>query len=92
MAVPLTETAGALELIAHGEDAWLVPPQQPHALADGVRLLLEDESLRARLASQGRKKVETHYSQQHIVNAYDPTCINGCWQHSEIAQPSQAEK
>ncbi|MFZ1641370.1 MAG: glycosyltransferase [Candidatus Contendobacter sp.] len=69
-AVLSTQTAGALELIAHGEDAWLVPPQQPHALADGVRLLLEDESLRARLASQGRKKVETHYSQQHIVNAY----------------------
>jgi glycosyltransferase involved in cell wall biosynthesis len=69
-AVLSTQTAGALELIAHGEDAWLVPPQQPPALADGVRLLLEDEPLRARLASQGRKKVENHYSQQHIVNAY----------------------
>ena len=69
-AVLSTQTAGALELIAHGEDAWLVPPQQPQALADGLRLLLGDEPLRARLASQGCKKVENHYSQQHIVNAY----------------------
>jgi glycosyltransferase involved in cell wall biosynthesis len=69
-AVLSTQTVGAVELIAHGEDAWLVPSQQPQALADGVRLLLGDESLRAGLASRGRKKVENHYSQQHIVNAY----------------------
>ncbi len=69
-AVLATQTAGALELIAHGEDAWLVPPQQPRALAADIRLILEDEPLRARLASQGRQKVENHYSQQHIVNAY----------------------
>ncbi len=65
-----TQTPGALELIAHGEDAWLVPPQNPRALADGIRLLLGDEPLRARLASQGRQKVKNHYSQPHIVNAY----------------------
>lgn len=69
-AVLATQTTGAMELIAHGEDAWLVPPQQPFALADGIRLLLGDESLRAQLASQGRRKVESHFSQQHIVSAY----------------------
>jgi glycosyltransferase involved in cell wall biosynthesis len=69
-AVLSTQTAGALELVAHGEDAWLVPHRQPRALANGVRLLLEDEPLRTRLAFQGRKKVETHYSQRHIVSAY----------------------
>ena len=69
-AVLSTQTAGALELIAHGEDAWLVPPQQPQALADGIRQLLVDEALRERLATNGRTKVEKHYSQQHIVNAY----------------------
>lgn len=69
-AVLATQTAGALEFIAHGEDACLVPPQQPCALADGIRLILEDDLLRARLASQGRSKVENNYSQQHIVNAY----------------------
>ena len=69
-AVLATQTAGALELITHGEDAWLVPIQQPRALADGVRLLLKEESLRARLASQGRQNVENRYSQQHIVSAY----------------------
>ena len=69
-AVLSTRTAGAVELITHGEDAWLVPAQQPRALADGIRRLLGDEPLRTCLASQGRKQVENHYSQQHIVNAY----------------------
>ncbi len=69
-AVLSTRTAGAVELITHGEDAWLVPAQQPHTLADGIRRLLGDEPLRTCLASQGRKQVENHYSQQHIVNAY----------------------
>lgn len=69
-AVLSTQTAGALELIAHGEDAWLVPLQQPQALADGIRRLLADELLRERLATHGRIKVANHYSQQYIVNAY----------------------
>lgn len=69
-AVLSTQTTGALELITHGEDAWLVPLQQPHALADGVRRLLEDESLRKELAATGRAKVEAHHRQEHIVNAY----------------------
>ncbi len=69
-AVLSTQTAGALELIAHGEDAWLVPIQQPHALADGIRHLLADKPLRQLLATKGQIKVEQHYSQQHIVSAY----------------------
>lgn len=69
-AVLSTQTVGALELIVNGEDGWLVPPQQPKALADGMRLLLGNEPLRARLAHQGRQKVANHHSQQHIVNAY----------------------
>ncbi len=69
-AVLSTQSAGALELIAHGEEGWLVPCQQPQALADAIRLLLADPSLREPLASKGRAKVQQHYSQQHIVSAY----------------------
>jgi glycosyltransferase involved in cell wall biosynthesis len=69
-AVLSTQTAGALELITDGEDAWLVPPQQPQALANGIRQLLADEPLREWLAANGRTKVEKHYNQQHIVSAY----------------------
>ena len=69
-AVLSTQTPGAVELIAHGEDAWLVPIQHPPALADGVRLLLENEPLRAHLAARGRQNVEHHYSPQPIVSAY----------------------
>lgn len=69
-AVLSTRTAGASELITHGEHAWLVPPQQPRALADGIRRLLGDDELRAYLASQGRNKLETHYTRQQVGDAY----------------------
>ena len=39
-------------------------------MAEGIRRLLEDESLRAAVAASGRKKIDDHYSQRQIVNAY----------------------
>jgi len=53
MAVGLPLVASDLpslrELLHHGEDAWLVKPDDAGALADGIRLLVADSSLRARL-------------------------------------------
>lgn len=65
-----TRTAGALELTTQGEDAWMVPPEQPRDLATGIRHLLEDDRLREHLAVKGRDKAQTQYSQQNIVSAY----------------------
>ena len=65
-----TQTAGACELITHGEEGWLVPPQQPTQLAEALRLLLHDEPLRMKLARQGRDKVAAHYSAPQIIKAY----------------------
>lgn len=41
-------------LVRHGEDAWLVPPDDPAALAEGLRVVLGDGALRARLGAAGR--------------------------------------
>jgi glycosyltransferase involved in cell wall biosynthesis len=55
MAVGLPLVASDLpalrELLHHGEDAWLVPPEDPAALAQGIRALVADPSLRARLGA-----------------------------------------
>ncbi len=49
---------GAYEEIAvHGESGWLVPPRDPRALADGIRMLWNDASLRQRLSDGGRRRV-----------------------------------
>ena len=41
---------GVLEFAKHGENAWLVEPNSATALAEGMRRLMEDRSLRQRLS------------------------------------------
>ena len=38
------------EFLRHGENAWLVPPDDAGALADGLRTLLSDDALSERIA------------------------------------------
>jgi glycosyltransferase involved in cell wall biosynthesis len=54
--VPVLSTAvgGVADLVTHGETGWLVPAGEPAALAEGIRALLADGDLRARLARAGQ--------------------------------------
>jgi glycosyltransferase involved in cell wall biosynthesis len=45
------------EVLRHGENAWLVPPGDPQALADGIQHLLSCPELASRLADQARRDV-----------------------------------
>ncbi|MFQ5783924.1 MAG: glycosyltransferase [Alphaproteobacteria bacterium] len=59
MGVPVTSTtvSGIPELVADGVDGLLVPPRDAAALADAIRRLLLDETLRHELAVSARKKI-----------------------------------
>ena len=48
------DTEAARELLTHGGDAVLVPPGDPDALADALRMLAADSALRNRIAGAGR--------------------------------------
>lgn len=58
MARPLVATAtpANLDLLAHGQSAYLCPPQDPDALADGLLRLARDPALRQHLAAGGRAR------------------------------------
>lgn len=48
--VVATDLPSSREVLRHGETAWLVPPGDPAALAEGIRRLLDDPALARRLA------------------------------------------
>ena len=63
-----TTVSGIPELIRHGVDGWLVDPEDPGALADGIQLLAEDEALRRRLARGGRQRVLAHFDLERSID------------------------
>ncbi|GAA0427269.1 hypothetical protein Acor_37320 [Acrocarpospora corrugata] len=60
---------GPAEIITHGHDGLLVPPEKIHALAEAITTLITDPDLRTKLATQAR-----------ITAAqYDMTAIGPRW-------------
>ena len=59
----LATTAPAFpEFIDHGKTGWLVPPADPPALAEGIRMLLESPDLRRRLGKAGRQSIVANFN------------------------------
>ena len=48
-----TDVGGVPYLVEHARTAWLVPPENPQAMADGIVRLLNDSSLREALRVNG---------------------------------------
>lgn len=59
----IATTAGGLpEVIEHGVSGWLVPPQDPAALAQAIARLMDDAPLRQRLGDAGRERAQARFS------------------------------
>jgi glycosyltransferase involved in cell wall biosynthesis len=50
------------EVLRHGDTAWLVPPADVAALADGLHHLVRDAPLRERLGAAARRDVLAHHT------------------------------
>lgn len=57
-----TDVQGVSELIRHGETGYLVPSQQPFALADATEALMSDHQQAQRMGAAGRLRVLEHFS------------------------------
>jgi len=62
-----TEVGGVAEIVAHGRNGFLVPPRDPAALAASWLELIQDEDLRRRLGTAGRRFVEQHYNLERTM-------------------------
>jgi glycosyltransferase involved in cell wall biosynthesis len=70
--VPVLATAvgGVPEQIISGETGLLVPPNNPMALANGLRQLIENKTLRQLFAEQGKQKTLTEFTCQKQAEKY----------------------
>ncbi|BAI76870.1 glycosyltransferase (plasmid) [Azospirillum sp. B510] len=60
--VVASAVAGARDLVVEGETGFLVPPEQPDALAGALLRLTADPMARRALGDRGRRRVEEHFS------------------------------
>ena len=70
---PLVTTLfrGAREIATHGVDAWCVPCDDPVALAEGLRQVIVDGSLRHALVAGGRATLARNFSETVVMSQYD---------------------
>jgi len=70
---PIVATAvgGNMQLIEDSQDGLLVPPGNPHQLAQAIGRLLDDSPLADRLAEAARRKAEAQYSRQAMVRRFE---------------------
>lgn len=69
-AVVSTDTVGARELMTDGVNGWVVPCEDPAAMARAIARALEDEAARREMGRAGRDFVATKYTQDAIVQEY----------------------
>ncbi len=60
-------SGGIPDAVQDGETGFLVPPEDPAALADAICRLLGDATLATRLGENGRRAVETHFNWDRVV-------------------------
>lgn len=63
-----TDVGGNSELICSGETGLLVPPRSPKQLAEAIKLLLDDENLRAKIGIKSRNYVVNNYDWEIITS------------------------
>lgn len=55
-----TDLPSVREVLRHGENAWLVEPGNPEALAEGIRCMLCDEGLSRRIGNRSRQSANQY--------------------------------
>lgn len=63
-----TDAPGCREIVRSGENGLLVPVRDSRALAEALRLLIENAALRASMGAKGREIVVEEFSVERVVS------------------------
>jgi glycosyltransferase involved in cell wall biosynthesis len=69
--VVATDVGGNREAVIHGETGLLVPPKNSRKLAEAINVLLDDKEIALRYGLSGRRRVETEFSLQRMIEKYE---------------------
>ncbi len=70
-AVVASSVGGLQEVVRHGETGFLVPAEDPKALADALFRLLTDDKLRTEMGAAGASRVARDFNARHMVASYE---------------------
>jgi glycosyltransferase involved in cell wall biosynthesis len=65
-----TEVGGIPNVLEHEKDSLLIPPNDPHAIANSIKRLIDNPNLSSRLSTEARKKVIENYSSKAMASSY----------------------
>ena len=69
--VVVSDAGGLPEVVLNGETGFVVPREQPQALADAILQLVLDADLRRRMGVAGRELVLARYEWEHCVDTME---------------------
>lgn len=73
-----TNSIGCKDVVDDGVNGFLVPIKDSGALAEKLRILIEDKSLRERMGKAAREKAEREFSLETVVNRHLEIYSNLC--------------
>lgn len=66
-----TDVPGCREVVAEGINGFLVPPRDPHALAEALGRLVQSRELRERMGRASRTRFEENFTITHVLKAFN---------------------
>lgn len=69
--VVASSVGGLREVVRPGETGFLVPPEDPNALADALFRLLQDEKLRTKMGEAGASRAAREFHARQMVASYE---------------------
>jgi glycosyltransferase involved in cell wall biosynthesis len=74
----VTDSGGPGEIISHLKDGILVEPNNPEAIAQGLKLCLNDEGMRAALVLNCKKTVRERFNIESMIRKYSELYDKSC--------------
>ena len=65
-----THVSGNPDVITNEKDGILIPPESSDALADAMKRMIFDPSLRQKLGQNARRRIEDEFSLDHVARQY----------------------